>query len=348
LGERLDTRREPYLQQALKTDEPIAIDSVETATFEQKSILVVSAFYQNKRNALICLQQCDRHRHWNDVEIELMRELADLMGIAIAHANLYKQAKQASEEAAEASRLKSEFLAGTSHELRTPLNGIINFLKFILDDLADDPEEEREFVEQAHKSALHLLNLINDVLDLARIEAGKMEVTFDEFSLNNTFIDLDKKMRPLAEKQGLSFEIQLPETQEPIFLYGSHQRLLQVLLNLVGNAIKFTHEGGVTIDVDITRKKVVVNDRECPGTARIRVADTGIGVPLDKQDTLFQKFAQVSGGRTRSYGGTGLGLSISQTLVELMGGKINFFSMGENLGSTVTFTIPLFKISSKE
>jgi signal transduction histidine kinase len=155
-------------------------------------------------------------------------------------------------------------------------------------------------------------------------------------------------MRPLAEKQGLSFEIQLPETQEPIFLYGSHQRLLQVLLNLVGNAIKFTHEGGVTIDVDITRKKVVVNDRECPGTARIRVADTGIGVPLDKQDTLFQKFAQVSGGRTRSYGGTGLGLSISQTLVELMGGKINFFSMGENLGSTVTFTIPLFKISSKE
>ncbi|MEA5468990.1 ATP-binding protein [Spirulina sp. 06S082] len=346
LRERLDTRREPYLQQALQTDEPIAIDCVETALFEQKSVLVVSAFYQNKRNALICLQQCDRYRHWNNVEIELMRELADLMGIAIAHANLYKQAKQASEEAAEASRLKSEFLAGTSHELRTPLNGIINFLKFILDDMADDPEEEREFVEQAHKSALHLLNLINDVLDLARIEAGKMEVNFVRFSLNNTFIDLDKKMRPLAEKQGLNFEIQLPETQESIFLYGSHQRLLQVLLNLVGNAIKFTHEGGVTIDVDITRKKVVVNDRECPGMARIRVADTGIGVPLDKQDTLFQKFAQVSGGRTRSYGGTGLGLSISQTLVELMGGKINFFSMGENLGSTVTFTVPLFEITS--
>ncbi|WP_204106077.1 MULTISPECIES: ATP-binding protein [Spirulina sp. CCY15215] len=341
LGERLDIRLEPYLQQALQTDEPIAVDCVETSPFEQKSVLVVSAFYQNKRNALICLQQCDRHRRWNDVEIELMRELADLMGIAIAHANLYKQAKQASEEAAEASRLKSEFLAGTSHELRTPLNGIINFLKFVLDDMADDPEEEREFVEQAHKSALHLLNLINDVLDLARIEAGKMEVNFDEFSLNNTFIDLDKKMRPLAEKQGLSFEIQLPETQEPIFLYGSYQRLLQVLLNLVGNAIKFTHEGGVTIDVDITSKKVAVNDRECPGIARIRVADTGIGVPLDKQDTLFQKFAQVDGGRTKSYGGTGLGLSISQTLVELMGGKINFFSMGENLGSTVTFTIPL-------
>jgi signal transduction histidine kinase len=234
LGERLNTRREPYLQQALETDEPIAVDYLEAAPFEQKSVLVVSAFYQNQRSALICLQQCDRHRHWNDVEIELMRELADLLGIAIAHAKLYKQAQQASEEAAEASRLKSEFLAGTSHELRTPLNGIINFLKFILDDMADDPEEEREFVEQAHKSALHLLNLINDVLDLARIEAGKMEIHFDKVSLNDVFVDLEKKIRPLAEKQGLSFEIQRLSTQESIFLYSSHQRLLQVLLNLCG------------------------------------------------------------------------------------------------------------------
>ncbi|MEM9541277.1 MAG: ATP-binding protein [Cyanobacteria bacterium P01_E01_bin.42] len=346
LGERLNVRREPYLQQALETDEPIAIEHLENAPFEQKSVLVVSAFYQNQRSALLCLQQCDRTRHWNDVEIELMRELADLLGIAIAHATLYKQAKQASEEAAEASRLKSEFLAGTSHELRTPLNGIINFLKFVLDDMADDPEEEREFVEQAHKSALHLLELINDVLDLARIEAGKMEMDFGRVILDEVFVDLEKKMRPLAEKQGLSFEIQPPSTPDPILLYGSRQRLLQILLNLVGNAIKFTHEGGVTIDTDITRKKVSVNDRECPGMLRVKVADTGIGVSLDKQHTLFQKFAQVSGGRTKSYGGTGLGLSISQTLVELMGGKIDFFSMGDNLGSTVTFTVPLFELPS--
>ncbi|MBP0017518.1 MAG: PAS domain-containing protein [Cyanobacteria bacterium SBLK] len=346
LGERLNIRREPYLQQALETDEPIAIEYLEKAPFEQKSVLVVSAFYQNQRSALICLQQCDRYRHWNDVEIELIRELADLLGIAIAHAKLYKQAKQASEEAAEASRLKSEFLAGTSHELRTPLNGIINFLKFVLDDMADDPEEEREFVEQAHKSALHLLELINDVLDLARIEAGKMEMDFEKVILDEIFVDLEKKMRPLAETQGLSFEIQLPPTPDPILLYGSRQRLLQILLNLVGNAIKFTHEGGVTVDTDITRKKVSANGRECPGMLRVKVADTGIGVPLDKQHTLFQKFAQVSGGRTKSYGGTGLGLSISQTLVELMGGKIDFFSMGDNLGSTVTFTVPLFELPS--
>ncbi|MGK7927018.1 MAG: ATP-binding protein [Spirulina sp.] len=344
LGERLNIRREPYLQQALQTDEPIAIERLKAAPFEQKSVLVVSAFYQNQRSTLICLQQCDRYRHWQDVEIELMRELADLVGIAIAHANLYKQAKQASEEAAEASRLKSEFLAGTSHELRTPLNAIINFLTFILDDLTEDPEEAREFVEQAHKSALHLLDLINDVLDLAKIEAGKMEIDFDKISLNDVFLDLEKKMRPLAEKRGLSFEIHIPSTRDPILLYGSHQRLLQVLFNLVGNAIKFTHEGGVTIDTDLTKRKVAIDQRECPGMVRVRVADTGIGVPLDKQDTLFQKFSQVDGSRTKSYGGTGLGLTISQTLVELMGGKIDFFSLGDNLGSTVTFTIPLFEL----
>ena len=346
LGERLDIRLEPYLKQALQTDNPIAIEHLKQAPFEQKSVLVVSTFYQNQRNTLICLQQCDRHRHWNDVEIELMRELADLLGIAIAHAKLYKQAKQASEEAAEASRLKSEFLAGTSHELRTPLNGIINFLKFILDDMADDPEEEREFIEQAHQSALHLLDLINDVLDLARIEAGKMEMDFDRVALDKVFVALDKKMRPLAEKQKLSFEIHLPANPDSILLYGSHKRLLQILLNLVGNAIKFTHEGGVTINADITRKKVSVNQRECPGLLKVRVADTGIGVPLEKQHTLFQKFAQVDGGRTKAYGGTGLGLSISQTLVELMGGKIDFFSLGDNLGSTVTFTVPLFELPS--
>lgn len=344
LGERFPIDQTPYLQQAIATDEPLAFDYIPDSPFEEKSVLVVSTFYQNKRNALICLQQCDRRRHWSDAEIELARELAAHVGTAIAHATLYKDLEEAGMRAEEASRLKSEFLASTSHELRTPLNGIIGFMKLILDGLADDPAEQREFLEEAHRSALHLLNLINDILDIAKIEAGRMELEFTEVSLEDLFEDVEKKTRPMAEQKKLSFEIQLPASREPIALYGNYQRLLQVLLNLVGNAVKFTHEGGITISAEIVKKMVTINGQRFPGFVKVRVADTGIGVPLDKLDMLFKNFSQVDIGRTRSYGGTGLGLAISQRLVETMGGTIQFFSLGENLGSTVTFTAPIMQI----
>ena len=115
------------------------------------------------------------------------------------------------------------------------------------------------------------------------------------------------------------------------------------MLNLVGNAIKFTEQGGVTISVEVQRKKVVLGNQELPGMVTVRVVDTGIGVSLEKQDRLFQSFSQVDGGHTRQYGGTGLGLYISQKLVEAMKGTVNFYSMGEGLGSTVTFTVPLYQ-----
>ena len=115
------------------------------------------------------------------------------------------------------------------------------------------------------------------------------------------------------------------------------------MLNLVGNAIKFTHEGGISISMELIKKKIVIQNRELPGMVKIRVADTGIGVSLDKQDKLFQSFFQVDGDRTRQYGGTGLGLAISQKLVEAMRGTVNFYSLGEGLGSTVTFTVPLYQ-----
>ncbi|MDY7015847.1 MAG: ATP-binding protein, partial [Cyanobacteriota bacterium] len=348
LGERLNLEAEPYLRQALKRDEPVVVGQVFQPTFGQHSVLVVSTFYKNQRNALICLQQCDRHRHWSANEIELMRELAAQVSTAVAHASLYQELEYAKQLAEEASRLKSEFLASTSHELRTPLNGIIGFLRLILDGLADDPQEQRDFLEEAHHSAIHLLNLINDILDIAKIEAGKMELDFADFPLSELFGDVDNKMHAAAQQKNLSFEFQLPASREPIAIYGNYQRLLQVMLNLVGNAIKFTHEGGVTVSAEVMKKKMQVGDREFPGTVLIRVADTGIGVPIEKLDKLFQNFSQVDGSHTKSYGGTGLGLAISQKLVEAMGGTINFFSMGEELGSTVTFTVPLFQLPVME
>jgi len=154
---------------------------------------------------------------------------------------------------------------------------------------------------------------------------------------------VEKFTRNQAQQRNLSLNIELPDSRDEVILFGNYQRLLQVMLNLIGNAIKFTHEGGVTVSAEVLKKKVMFKDQERPGLVKVRVADTGIGVSLDKQDKLFQAFCQVDGELTRRYGGTGLGLAISQKLVEMMGGVVNFYSMGEGLGSTVTFTVPLYQ-----
>lgn len=310
-------------------------------------------------------------RDWTEVELALITDLADQVGTAIAHAHLYadshtlaiklqqananllekqrefqearRQAEEARQQAEEASRLKSEFLANTSHELRTPLNGIIGFLKLVLDGMADDPEEQEDFIQEAHKSAIHLLELINDVLDIAKIEAGKMQIDMVPVNLKELLVNVENFARPLAEQKGLSFQILLPATRDEIMLNGNYQRLLQVLLNLVGNAVKFTPDGEITIQAEVKPQKAEYKGVIWPGTVKISVIDSGIGVSLEKQDRLFQSFSQVDGERTRQYGGTGLGLAISQRLVEAMGGTVHFISMGEGLGSTVAFTALLYQ-----
>ncbi|MEA5512230.1 ATP-binding protein [Crocosphaera sp. UHCC 0190] len=341
LGYRFDPLTEPWWEQALTQREAIIIEELTDNCHQIQSVLIVSTFYQNQRNGLICLQQCDRSRYWYPAELELIQELADQVGTAIAHATLYQELEQATLAAEEASRLKSEFLASTTHELRTPLNGIIGFLKLSLDGMADDAEEQQEFLEEAHKSALHLLNLINDILDIAKIEAGKMDLELGAIALAELFQAIDNFTLPQAQRKNLSFRSKLPQTLTPIMVYGNYQRLLQVMLNLVSNAIKFTHEGGIEVSAEITKKKIVFQEQEFPGLVKVSVADTGIGVSLDKQAKLFEKFVQVDGSHTKAYGGTGLGLAISQKLVEAMGGQVEFYSMGEGLGSTVTFTVAL-------
>ncbi|WP_322743592.1 ATP-binding protein [Vasconcelosia minhoensis] len=370
LGKTFDLNQKPDFQQTLQTLAPVMSDFDHSEEGSPYTVLTVATCYQNEPNSILLLQQRPK-RSWTPLEIELITELTDQVGTAIAHAKLFNardeltlklqctneqlegtneelrrkhdELEAAKRQAEEASRLKSDFLANTSHELRTPLNGMIGFLRLVLDGMADDPEEQEEFIQEAHKSALHLLNLINDVLDIAKIEAGKMELDKSAVSLRELLTEVDGFMRSQAEQRGLFLNIDLPQTRDDLKLYGNYQRLLQVILNLVGNAIKFTSEGGVSIGAEINPQPVDFDDQSWPGMVKISVADTGIGVSLEKQDRLFQTFSQVDSERTRQYGGTGLGLAISQRLVEAMGGKVQFISMGEGLGSTVIFTAILYQ-----
>ncbi|MBE9006115.1 GAF domain-containing protein [Fortiea sp. LEGE XX443] len=343
LGLEIEVASEPAFVQALATLDPTVMEVTGYTLSPEQKVLVVATSYQDQANGLIALSLRDECYPLTNAELELAKEVADQLGTAIAHATLYKELEAARQKAEEASRLKSEFLANVSHEIRTPLNGMIGFLKLILDGMADDPQEQHQFLLEAHQSSIHLLSIINDILDIAKIEAGKMELDCAAVNLDELFCGVESFMRPQAEMKNLSLRIQIPTTCDEIVVQGNYQGLLQVMINLVNNAIKFTHEGGITITADIVQKKVKFQEQQFPGMVRVRVADTGIGVSLDKQDKLFQLFSQVDGSRTRQYGGTGLGLVISQKLIEAMGGEVHFYSLGEGLGSTVTFTVPLYQ-----
>lgn len=345
LGLELRAAEQPGWIQTLATLKPVAIDYASPIAdpFHRHSVIVAATSYEDQPNALICLHRCGSSPKWSPLELEFARELVAQVGSAIAHATLYQELEQARAEAVALSQLKSQLLANTSHELRTPLNGILGFLKLVVDGMADDPEEAHQFIEEAYRSAVHLLNVINDFLDVAKIEAGKMQLDLAPVKLGELLQQVEDFTRLQVQQKRLQFQIQKPAVEDDIILYGNYQRLLQVILNLTGNAIKFTGEGGIRISAEIIKKKVTVHNQQFPGMVKMRVADTGIGVSLDKQDKLFESFFQVDGDRTRQYGGTGLGLAISQKLVEAMGGTVNFYSMGEGLGSTVTFTVPLYQ-----
>ena len=228
----------------------------------------------------------------------------------------------------EASRAKSEFLANMSHELRTPMNAILGFIEMLLDDLYGElPAELREPLTDVQVNGKHLLNLINDVLDLSKIEAGRMELALSEYSVQDVIEAVCASLQSLAVEKGLKFSASA-QPEIPL-AYGDGKRVTQCLLNLAGNALKFTKQGQVKISVE-----------RLDGLLRYRVADTGIGIPRDQLEQVFGEFRQVDAAITREYGGTGLGLSITKKFVELHGGRIWVESdLGQ--GSRFIFEIPL-------
>lgn len=232
-----------------------------------------------------------------------------------------------------------ELLANVSHELRTPLNGMIGSLRLLLDGVVDDPEEQQEFLQETYHLALHLLDISNEILEIARIETGHVQIVCQPVRLDQLLDHAKGFAHPLVHQRNLDFRIQ-PSINREIILFGDYQCLKQVMFNLIGNAIKFTETGGVTIAVEVIHETITFQEKEFSGVVQIQVIDTGIGVAPEQQDRLFQAFTQI----TRRYGGTGLGLVISAKLIKAMGGTISFYSQGEGYGSTVTFTVPIYSL----
>jgi PAS domain S-box-containing protein len=261
-------------------------------------------------------------------EIALLRTFCEQAAIAIQNARLFREIEAKSRQLQVASQHKSQFLASMSHELRTPLNAILGFNEMILDGIYGELSEDMKApLENMQSSGKHLLRLINNVLDLAKIEAGRMELALSDYSVQDTVASVHSTLQPLAADKGLEFLASVPD--DVPLAYGDGGRIAQCLMNLAGNSLKFTKAGKVEIAVE-----------QKDGLLVYRVADTGIGIPPDKIGSLFTEFKQTDATIASEYGGTGLGLSISRKFIEMHGGRI-WVESEPGKGSTFLFEIPL-------
>jgi signal transduction histidine kinase len=275
--------------------------------------------------------QSERPGRFTAIDEQIHTTLAAQVAVALQNANLYAEQSATVARLRELDQLKSAFLANMSHELRTPLNSVLGFAQVILEGLdgplTDNMESDLKLIE---KNGQHLLNLINDVLDMAKIEAGRVSLSLEPVNLRELLEEVLESAGSLARNKGLYLE--LDAAVDPgLVLKIDRFRIHQVILNLLGNALKFTEEGGVRVYAAKVDSRV-----------QLRFCDTGIGIPPDKLETIFEAFSQVDTSSTRKTGGTGLGLPISRRLVELHGGRLWAESQGLGSGgSTLYLELPL-------
>jgi signal transduction histidine kinase len=267
-------------------------------------------------------------RPFSDKQIELVTTFADQAAIAIENVRLFDEIQDKSRQLEEASQHKSQFLANMSHELRTPLNAILGYTELMADGAYGEPSEKMlGILKRLEANGRHLLGLINDVLDLSKIEAGQLVLELSDYCVQDIAQTVRSTLEPLAADKKLAFKLELARDLPPG--HGDGRRLTQVLINLVGNAIKFTDAGEVAIKAEANN-----------GSFHVSVRDTGPGIAAADQAKLFQEFQQADNAITRKKGGTGLGLAISKRIIEMHGGKI-WVESQPGQGSTFTFTLPV-------
>jgi signal transduction histidine kinase len=265
---------------------------------------------------------------FTDQQTALVQTFADQAVIAIENVRLFKELEVANRELAAASQHKSEFLANMSHELRTPLNAIIGFSEVLTERMFGElNEKQEEYLKDIYASGQHLLSLINDILDLSKIEAGRMELEVTDFDLPSAIDNALILVRERASRRGITLGHSIDERLGSI--RGDERKVKQVLLNLLSNALKFTPEGG-RIDVSAVPRD---------GVAEISVADTGVGIAPEDQEAVFEEFRQV-GTADKKVEGTGLGLALSRKFIELHGGRI-WVESEVGKGSRFAFSLPL-------
>jgi signal transduction histidine kinase/CheY-like chemotaxis protein len=271
---------------------------------------------------------------FTESELTVFQILTDQISVAIDNARAYQVSQQAVEEMRELDRVKSQFLANMSHELRTPLNSVIGFSRVILKGI-DGPinDVQKQDISSIYSSGLHLLTMINEILDMSKIEAGKMELQLEKISIGDVVNGALTTASGLVKDKPIQLVQKIP-TDLPA-VNADEIRINQVIINLVSNAVKFTEKGTITLEASTTRSP------EGKPELMITVSDTGIGIAPEDQSKLFQRFSQVDDSPTRKTGGTGLGLSICRSLVELHGGRIGLLSSEVGKGSTFYFTLPL-------
>jgi signal transduction histidine kinase len=292
-----------------------------------RSVAAVPMLKDNELIGVIAVYRRDV-RPFTEKQIELIHTFADQAVIAVENVRLFDEIQDKSRQLEVASQHKSQFLANMSHELRTPLNAILGYTELMVDGAYGEPSEKMLGVlKRLEANGKHLLGLINDVLDLSKIEAGQLLLDFADYSVQDIAQTVRSTLEPLAADKKLSFKVEVAPELPPG--RGDGRRLTQVLINLVGNAIKFTDAGEVAI-------KAAATD----GSFHLSVRDTGPGISAADQAKLFQEFQQADNTITRKKGGTGLGLAISKRIIEMHGGRI-WIDSAIGQGSTFTFTLPV-------